>query len=54
MDTSNAPNDTLDEFNAFIPVPEPTKLEADKVLDVLSHVKFAVCKIDVEPLPINT
>ena len=33
--------------------PEPTKLVADKVLVVLSHIKFADCKIDVAAFPIN-
>ena len=46
------PNDTLEAFNEDKAEPEPTKLEADKVLFILSHVKFADCKIDVEP-PIN-
>ncbi len=38
-------------FNV-IPVPKPTKLVADKVFDVLFHVKFADCKLDVAPFPI--
>ena len=49
----NVPNDTLEAFKAVKPEPEPTKLEADKVLVVLFHVRFGDCKIDVVPLPIN-
>jgi hypothetical protein len=33
--------------------PLPTKLEADKVLVVLFHVRFGDCKIDVAALPIK-
>ena len=40
-------------FNADIPAPEPTKLVANKVLDVLFHVRFADCIIDVFVFPIN-
>ena len=43
-------------FDAFIEVncePSPIKKKADKVLDVLFHVKFADCTIDVAAFPIN-
>jgi hypothetical protein len=35
------------------PGPEPINLVADKVFVVLSHVKFALCKILVAALPIK-
>ncbi len=38
----------LEAFNEVKPEPEPTKLEADKVFDILSHVKFGDCIIDDE------
>ena len=44
------------ELMAYLEVkaePEPTKLEADRVLLVLFHVKFDDCKIDVAAFPIN-
>ncbi len=34
--------------------PEPSKLVADNVLDVLFQVKFTLCKMDVAALLINT
>ncbi len=30
-----------------------SQLDTDKILEVLSHVKFADCKIDFAALPIN-
>ncbi len=47
------PNDTLEAFKIVIAEPEPTKLDADKVFDVLSHVNFADCKMDGVVFPIN-
>ncbi len=47
------PDDTLEAFKAVKAEPEPKKLEADKVLLVLFHVKFGDCKIDVAAFPIN-
>ncbi len=49
-DIDNVPDAALETFNAVIPVPEPTEIEVDKVLDVLFH---AGCKIDVAAFPIN-
>jgi hypothetical protein len=34
-------------------LPDPTKLEADKVLDVLFHVRFADCNGVLITFPIN-
>ena len=42
----------LEAFKFVNEAPEPEKIDADKVLDVLFHDKFEDCKIDVEPLPI--
>jgi hypothetical protein len=50
--TVNVPDVILDAFNAFKLDPEPKKLVADKVLDVLFQVKFAPCNIDVFVFPI--
>ena len=44
---------TLEAFREVKPLPLPTKLEADKVLLVLFHVRFGDCKIDVAAFPIN-
>ncbi len=52
-DIGNVPDAIFDAFNAVIQAPAPTKLVADKVLDVLFHVKFADCKIDVASFPIH-
>ena len=49
----NVPDTALETFNELIPAPEPIKLDADKVLLVLFHDKFADCKIDVAAFPIN-
>jgi hypothetical protein len=43
----------LEAFKEVKPAPEPIKLVADNVLDVLFHVKFGDCKIDVFVFPIN-
>ena len=50
---ANVPNDTLEAFKEFNEAPLPTKLEADKVLVVLSHVRFGDCKIEVVVFPIK-
>ena len=53
LEIANVPEIELLTFIFVNPAPEPTKLDADKVLFEVSHVKFALCKILVEPLPIN-
>jgi hypothetical protein len=52
----SVPNNAFDTFKPVNEAPEPTKLEGDKVLFILSHIIFGVCKIDsdFEPLPINS
>ena len=52
-DIGNVPDAALETFNAVKPAPAPTKLVADKVFVVLSHDKFADCKIDVAAFPIK-
>ena len=54
LEIDKVPNEILEAFNEVKAEPEPTKLVADKVFEVLFHVKFDDCKIDVEPLPIKT
>ena len=53
LDIGNVPDAALETFKFVKPAPEPPKLDADKVFDVLFHVKFADCKIDVAAFPIN-
>ncbi len=47
------PVEILEAFIEVKPEPEPTKLEADKVLDVLFHDKFEDCNNALVPFPIN-
>ena len=54
LEIVNVPDAILEAFKAVKPAPEPTKLVADKVLEVLFHDKFADCKIDVFVFPINS
>ena len=53
LEIDNVPNVTFEVFKEVKPAPEPTKLVDDKVLVVLSHVKFGDCKIDVVEFPIK-
>ena len=51
--TDNVPVVLLEAFKFVNCEPLPTKLEADKVLVVLFHVRFGDCKIEVVVFPIK-